>query len=93
MISKARARGMPASDRQLGVTIGQIRRVLSVSFVKAQSVCLLNRVRYLGSAGKSASERRSLMMRREEICRKERDSHYLAHVKGRGLSRMGQLFT
>ena len=93
VISQARARGIPASDRQLGVSIGQIRRVLSVNFVKAQSVCLLSRVGYLGPGGKSASERRSLMMRREELCRRERDSHHLAHVKGRGLSRVGHLFT
>ena len=38
-------------------------------------------------------ERRSLMLRKEEVCPREREAHYLAHVKGRGLSRVGQIFT
>ena len=89
----ARAQGRPASNRELGTVVSQIRRNLSVNFVTSQSICLLNRVSYLGSGGKAASERRCLMMRREEDCRKERDSHYLAHIKGRGLSRVGTIFT
>jgi hypothetical protein len=64
-----------------------------VTFVKAQSMCLFDRIQYLGPGGKSASERRQLMMRKEEWARRERDSHYMAHVKGRGLSRVGHLFT
>ena len=65
VISQARARGIPASDRQLGITISQIRIVLSVTFVRVQSLCLLSRVGYLGLGG--SLHQKSLMMRREHL--------------------------
>ena len=91
--SLARSRGVPPSDRQLGIEISQIRRTLSATFVRAQSVCLLSRLSYLGKLGMAAGQRRMDMHRREEERRRERDGHYLAHIRGRGLSRTGQVFT
>ena len=93
VIAQARARGRPASNRELGIVTSQIRRVLSTSFIRAQSSCMLSRVGYLGRGGASAGERRNLMMRKEESYRKEREANYLAHVRGRGLSRVGLCFT
>ena len=93
VLAHAKAQGRPASYRELGAIISQIRRILSVNFVTAQAICLLNRISYLGAGGKAASERRSMMMRREDARRQERQSHYLAHIKGCGLSKVGCLFT
>ena len=46
--ARARARGRQASDNELGVVISQIRKYLSTSFIRAQSLCLLNRLCFLG---------------------------------------------
>ena len=51
--------------------------------IRAQNV---SRASYLGAGGAAAGERRSLMLRKEKVCCKEQEAHYLAHVKGRGLS-------
>ena len=91
--SQAISRGVPPSDRQLGIEISQIRRTLSATFVRAQSVCLLSRLSYLGKLGMASGQRRADMHRREEERRRERDGHFLAHIRGRGLSRSGHFFT
>jgi hypothetical protein len=46
--ARARARGRQASDNELGVVISQIRKYLTTSFIRAQSLCLLNRICFLG---------------------------------------------
>ena len=40
--ARARARGRQASDNELGVVISQIRKYLSISFIRAQILCLHN---------------------------------------------------
>ena len=90
--SNARAEGRPASSRELGIVTGQIRRILSVTFVRAQAVCLLARVGYLGDGSKAAMERRDLTKKIEESRRRERVAHFQAHIRGNGLARVGQPF-
>ena len=46
--ARARSRGRQTSDRELGALIAQIRKYLSVAFTRAQSLCLVNRLRFLG---------------------------------------------
>ena len=87
----AQARGRPASDRDLGIITGQIRRVLSTIFIRAHAICLISRTSFLGKGGAAAGERRTLMMRKEEAYRREQEANYQAHV--RGLSRVGLCFT
>ena len=36
------------SDKELGVIVNQVRKYLSTSFIRAQSLCLINRLSYLG---------------------------------------------
>ena len=88
---QARARGRPASDKELGLVIGQIRRILSVCFVRAQATCLLTRVNYLSEGAKSAADRRVMAIRLEEGRRHEREANHSAHIRGR-LGRVGDLF-
>ena len=93
MAATARERGRPASDKELGVVVSQIRRVLSTSFVQAQVVCLLARVGYLGGGDPAAADRRVVTRRQEEARRKERQGAHWAHVRGRGvLSHTGDIF-
>ena len=66
MAAKARSMGREASDNELGVVISQIRKYLSTSFIRAQSLCLLNRLGFLGEGAKAAAGRRNLVKRLEE---------------------------
>ena len=42
--------------------------------------------------GEGAAVRRQLAARLEEGRRRDRQAHHLAHVRGQGLSRAGQIF-
>ena len=88
----ARERGRPASDNELGVVISQIRRCLSTAFIRAQGLCLLNRLCFLGKGAKEAAGRRNLAKQLEVRRRRELQAHFQAHIRGQGLSRVGQIF-
>ena len=89
---QASATGRQASDNELGVIISQIRKYLSIAFIRAQNLCLINRLKHLGEGHKTASGRRNFAMRFEMGRRREREDHYQAHICGLELSRVGQLF-
>ena len=67
----ARSWARPASDNKLGAVVSQIRRVLSTTFVRAQSLYLLSRVGYLGSGASAAADRR-VVSKRLEVARQRR---------------------
>ena len=90
--TKARALGRDLSDKELGIVVTQVRKYLSTSFVRAQSLCLLNRLCFLGEGAVAAAGRRDLARRLEEGRRRDRQATYLAHIRGRGLAREGQIF-
>ena len=73
--SRERALGQEASDWELGVVTGQIRRALFLDFVRAQDLCLLSRLCHLGDG---AVARREQADREEEARRNEQTAHYLA---------------
>ena len=81
-----------ASDNELGVILSQIRKFLSSTFVKAQSLCLINRLGYLGDGSNAAGGRRDLARRLEVSRKRDLQAHFQAHIRGRGLSRVGQVF-
>ena len=89
---QARSRGREASDNEFGVVVAQVRKYLSTSFIRAQSLCLINRLGFLGDGAKAAFGRRQLAGRLEEGRRRDRQAHHLAYVRGMGLSRSGQTF-
>ena len=92
LATKARALGREMSDKELGIIVTQVRKYLSTSFIRAQSLCLINRLSFLDEGAQAATGRRSVAKQMEEGRRRERQAHYLAHVRGRGLSREGQIF-
>ena len=91
LAAKARSLGREISDRELGIITTQIRKYLSTAFVQAQSLCLLNRLCFLGEGSKAAAGRRDLARRLEVGRKRERQAHYQAHIRGRGLSRVGNI--
>ena len=56
--SVGRARGRPASDSELSIAVGQVRRRLSMACVRANMNCLITRMSLLGEAAKQAQGRR-----------------------------------
>ena len=89
---KARATGREASENELGIIISQIRKYLSTAFIRAQSLCLINRLAHLGEGAKAAAGRRSLTKSLEVGRRREREAHFQAHIRGMGFSRVGKVF-
>ena len=90
--TKARALGRDLSDKELGIVVTQVRKYLCTSFIRAQSLCLINRLCFLGEGAVAAAGRRDLARRLEEGRRRDRQATFLAHIRGRGLSREGQIF-
>ena len=78
--NKARGLDRDRSDKELGIVVSQVRMYLSISFTRAQSLCLLNRLCFLEEWTVAAAGRR-------EGRRRDRQA-----IRGRGLSREGQIF-
>ena len=93
MVIKARGRerGWEGGEGELGQVIGQLRRKLSSVFIKAQSLCLISRLGQQGPGARIAAERRADARRAETDRRREAQAHWQAHVRGRGLGRVGML--
>ena len=90
--NRVRGRGREASDNELGVVMGEVRRALSLDFVRAQSLCLLSRLSFLGEGARAAAGRRQQATRDEEERRRVQLAHYWAHVRGRGVPRAGEVY-
>ena len=90
--ARSRARGWQGGDGELGQIIGQIRRRLSCTSVRAQALCLLSRIGQLGPGARAAADRRGDALRAETARRREAQAHWQAHIKGRGLGRAGMVF-
>ena len=59
--AKARALGRDISDKELGIVVTQIRKYLSTSFIRAQGLCLINRLSYLGEGALQLQAEDSLL--------------------------------
>ena len=90
--AKARARGWEGGEGELGQVIGSVRRKLSCTFIRAQALCLLSRIGQLGPGARAAAKRREDAMRADTARRREAQAHWQAHIKGRGLGRVGMQF-
>ena len=90
--AQARDRGRPASDNEVGMVISQIRKFLSTAFIRAQGLCLLNRLCLLGKGSKEVTGRRDLARRMEISRKRDLQAHFQAHIPGSGLAHSGQIF-
>ena len=90
--ARSGARGWQGSDQELGLIMGEIRRALSLDFVRAQALCLLTRLTYLGDGAGAATRRREQVALEEEERRRVQQAHFEAHVRGRGVPRAGEIF-
>ena len=69
---ETRTTGREASDNVVGVIISQIRMYLSTAFIREQSLCLLNRLCYLGEGARAAAVRSVLEVDRAPKCCKKK---------------------
>ena len=84
--------GSVRRSEYLGVETGQINRVLSCTFVRANALCLLSRLRHIGPHARAAAETRCAAQRGQAARKAEAVAHWHSHVRGRGLSRVGMFF-
>ena len=71
--------------------MGETRRALSVTIVRANALCLLERLSQLGPGAGAAAKRRQVAVRMEERRRQDRQAFDLAW-QARGTSRVGRAF-
>ena len=87
----SRAQGWEAGPGQLGKVMGDTRRALSVTIVRANALCLLERLSQLGPGAGAAAKRRQAALRQEERRRQDRQAFDLAW-RARGASRVGRAY-
>ena len=81
--------GRQTGSGELGVLVGQIRRILSVTAVRAQAECLLSRLRNVGRGVGVANRRREGVVREEMIWARERQAQAVGRRQGRKVVRHG----
>ena len=81
--------GRESAKGELGVVVGQVRRILSVTAVRAQAECLLSRLRSVGSGAGAAYGRRQGIMREEVNWARERQAQVVGRRQGRKVVRRG----
>ena len=84
------AMGRELSDRERAKVLSDYRRVLSVTAARATSGCLIGRLARFGPAFRAAAKRREWVRREGERMDEEREAHWTANVRGRGVMR-GQI--
>ena len=62
----SRSQGWEAGPGQLGKVVGDTRRALSVTIVRANAMCLLEQLSQLGPGAGAAAKRRQVALRLEE---------------------------
>ena len=82
---------MEQGPGQLRVVKGEVRRAASVCVVRAQQVCLLERLAFLGPGAREAATRRQTTLRLVERRRREAQAYQEA-FQSRGLGREGKAF-
>ena len=89
--AKAGGGSVDSSGGELGKGLGDIRRALPVEIVRSQSLCLLERLAHLRPNACLAGERRKVVEKLEETCKRQVQTYNMAH-QSQGLSRFGRAF-
>ena len=82
--------GRETSDEEVGHAVGQIRRTLSTTFVRAQAQCLLSRMDHVGNGFALAAKRRQWAAKEDIKMRQEKQAQWIGRMRGSNLVRRGQ---
>ena len=85
-----RVTGRQETEQLLGTVVGQYRRLMSTTAVRAQAMCLLARVGLITPAAREAAGRREVAMRLVEEMRR---AQWMASLSGPGWARGGNCHT
>ena len=85
-----RSTGRQESERLLGTIVGQYRRLISTTAVRAQAMCTLARVGLISPAVRDAARRRQVAMRLQGELRQERKAQWMSSLQGPGWARRGR---
>ena len=88
--ARCRASGVDQGPGQLGLVMAEVRRATSVTVVRAQGVCLLERLGFLGPGARSAVGRRQAILLLERRKKREAQANHQAFVRW-GLARANPL--
>ena len=80
MLEEGRPEG--GSDNEYAIIVGQIRRRLSVTALKAQVACLLSRLHQIGAGNKQLAQKRSWAIKQDDLMRQERKSQWARRIEG-----------
>ena len=79
------------SQNELALIVGQIRRKLSVTAIKAQVRCLLSRLHQVGPGNKQLAKKRQWALTQDENMKRERKANWLARIEGVSTLRKGNI--
>lgn len=79
------------SQNELALIVGQIRRKLSVTAIKAQVRCLLSRLHQVGPGNKQLAKKRQWALTQDENMKRERQANWLARIEGVSTLRKGNI--
>ena len=79
------------SDQELAMIVAQIRRLLSVTAIKAQVGCLLGRLHQVGPGNKQLAKKREWAVRQDEKMKRERHSQWIRKIEGVNTLRKGMI--
>ena len=78
-------------EGELGKVMGEVRRAFSVTVVRSNALCLLERLSQLSPGARRAGERRRVVQALEDRRQQQAQAYNLAQ-RQRGLSRVGRTF-
>ena len=85
----AQSSGYSLGEGKRSLIMGQVRRHLSTAFIKAVSLCTINRVANAGPGPRAAAKRREVFLREEEGMRRERRAQWTSEVERGGIRKVG----
>ena len=81
--------GTQEAAKEMRFATGYLRRRLSSAVMRANVMCLLERLVLVGEGQGQAGRRRQWQRREEEQARLEREAQWIEKISGRNLSRRG----
>ena len=84
--------GRALSNSEQGLLLHQLRRRLSVTIIRAQSLCSLSRLGHFQPGARQAAKRRAITKQREEQLNQNQRAHFSAHIRGRRIHESGSLW-
>ena len=90
MIGVGLARGRPGSDGELAVILGQVRRRISVTAVRVNVNCLLDKLKLVGPETKRALERRRWRWREEQTMQNNQQVVWLNRTRHHSIIHRGK---